>query len=116
VGDFFGNGTDDILYRNNSSGDTWFEAMSNGAFAGWYQVGGSNTNYSVVGVGDFFGNGADDILFRDNSTGDTWVESISNGVFNGWQQVGGSDPSYSVTGARPQIMGCADYPSWNLRC
>ena len=47
VGDFFGNGTDDILFRNNSTGDTWFEAISNGAFNGWHQVGGSNTSYTV---------------------------------------------------------------------
>jgi hypothetical protein len=35
VGDYFGNGTSDILFRNNSTGDTWFEAMSNGAFSGY---------------------------------------------------------------------------------
>jgi hypothetical protein len=28
-------------------GDTWFEAVSNGASAGWHQIGGSNTTYSV---------------------------------------------------------------------
>jgi hypothetical protein len=44
VGDYFGNGTSDILFRNNSTGDTWLEAISNGAAAGWHQVGGSNTN------------------------------------------------------------------------
>jgi hypothetical protein len=26
-------------------------AISNGAFAGWNQIGGSDTNYAVVGVG-----------------------------------------------------------------
>jgi hypothetical protein len=29
------------------SGDTWFEAISSGGFAGWHQVGGSNTAYTV---------------------------------------------------------------------
>jgi hypothetical protein len=47
VGDYFGNGTDDILFRNNSTGDTWVEAISNGSFNGWHQVGGSNTGYTV---------------------------------------------------------------------
>jgi hypothetical protein len=47
IGDYFGNGTDDILFRNNSTGDTWFEAISNGAFNGWHQIGGSNTSYTV---------------------------------------------------------------------
>jgi ELWxxDGT repeat protein len=98
IGDFFGNGTDDILLRDNSTGDTWIEAISNGAFNGWHQIGGSDTHYSVAGVGDFFGNGTDDILFRNNSTGDTWIEAISNGAFASWQQVGGSNTHYSVVG------------------
>ena len=29
--------------------------MNNGAFAGWHQIGDSDTRYSVVGVGDFSG-------------------------------------------------------------
>jgi hypothetical protein len=89
VGDFFGNGTDNILFRNNSTGDIWFEAMSNGAFAGWAQIGGSDTTYSVVGVGDYFGNSTWDILFRNSAGG-------SNGAFAGWNQIGGSSTSYSV--------------------
>jgi ELWxxDGT repeat protein len=95
---FNSNNTSDILFRNNSTGDTWFEAMSGGAFAGWNQIGSSDTTYSVVGIGDFFGTGTSDILFRNNSTGDTWFEAISNGAFAGWHQVGGSDTNYSVVG------------------
>jgi hypothetical protein len=38
---------DDILFRNNSTGDTWFEAISNGASNGWNQIGGSATGYTV---------------------------------------------------------------------
>jgi hypothetical protein len=47
VGDSFDNGTDGILFRNNSTGDTWFEAISNGNFNGWNQIGGSNISYTV---------------------------------------------------------------------
>jgi hypothetical protein len=98
LGDFSGTGADDILFRNNSTGDTWLEAISNGAFAGWSEIGGSDTHYSVVGVGDFFGNGANEILFRNNSTGDTWFEAVSNGASAGWHQIGGSNTAYSVVG------------------
>src|SRR2546430_11721252 len=91
-------GTSDILFRNTSTGDTWFEAISNGAFAGWNQIGGSDTNYTVVGVGDFYASGTSDILFRNNPTGDTWFEAISNGAFAGWHQVGSSNTSYAVVG------------------
>jgi hypothetical protein len=55
--DFLGNNTSDILFQNTTSGDTWFEAITNGALESWNQIGGSNTTYSVVGVGDFYGTG-----------------------------------------------------------
>jgi hypothetical protein len=96
--DFLGSNTSDILFRNTSTGDTWFEAMSNGAFAGWNQIGSSSTSYAAAGIGDFLGNGAQDILFRNNSTGDTWFEAVSNGVFASWQQIGGSNTAYSIVG------------------
>jgi hypothetical protein len=67
-----------MLFRNNSTGDTWFEELSNGAFKSWHQVGGSNTSYALVGMGNFDGNDATDILFRNNSTGDTWIETTAN--------------------------------------
>jgi hypothetical protein len=88
---FTGGNTSDILFRNNSTGDTWHEMMNNGAFAGWNQIGGSDASCGVIGTGDFFGTGTSDILYRNNSTGDTWFEAISNGVFVGWRQVRGSD-------------------------
>jgi hypothetical protein len=99
VGDFYGpdgDGTSSILFRNNSTGDVWLEAISSGNFSGWHQIGGSDTHYSVVGIGDFFDNGIDDILYRNNSSGDIWIEAISDGAFAGWHQVGGSNTSYAV--------------------
>jgi probable HAF family extracellular repeat protein len=96
--DFLSANTSDILFRDDSSGDTWFEAMSSGAANGWNQIGGSSTNYAAVGVGDFYGTGTSDALFRNNATGDTWFETISNGASAGWNQIGGSDTHYSVAG------------------
>jgi hypothetical protein len=97
-GNFTGSGTSGILFSNQATGDTWLEVMSNGAFDGWQQIGGSDTSYAEVGVGDFYGTGTDDILFRNNSTGDTWIETISNGAFASWNQIGGSNTQYSVVG------------------
>jgi hypothetical protein len=73
----------------------WFAAMSNSAFTGWHQVGGSDTRYAVVGIGDYYGNNTSDILFR-NSSGDTWFAAMSNGSFAGWHQVGGSNSAYAI--------------------
>jgi hypothetical protein len=54
---FNSNNTSDILFRDNSTGDTWYEAMNDGAFANWFQIGGSSSSYDVIGTGDFFGTG-----------------------------------------------------------
>ena len=70
--------------------------MSNGAFAGWHQVGGSDTEFAVAGIGDYDGNGTSDILLRNATSGDIWFAGMSNGSFSGWHQVGGSDPTYLV--------------------
>jgi ELWxxDGT repeat protein len=96
--DFTNNNTSDILFLNATSGDTWVEAITNGTFAGWDQIGGSDTGYGVAGAGDFYGTGGSDILFRNDSSGDTWFEAVSNGTFAGWHQIGGSDTHYSVAG------------------
>jgi ELWxxDGT repeat protein len=96
---FNSNDTSDILFRNTSTGDTWFEAARNGKIVGgWTPIGGSDTSYAVAGVGDFLGTGTSDILFRNDSSGDTWFEAMSSGAFAGWYQVGGSDTYYSVVG------------------
>ena len=96
--DFSHTGTSDILYRNGSTGDTGFYAISNGANAGWQDVGASSTAYSVVGVGDFMGKGTADILYRNNISGDTGFYAISNGVNTGWHDIGASSTAYSVVG------------------
>jgi hypothetical protein len=96
--DFNGDGTSDILYRDNSNGDTGFYAIVNGANSGWHDVGASSTAYSVVGVGDFTGSGTDDVLYRNAATGDTGFYLISNGVNAGWHDIGASATAYNVVG------------------
>jgi len=96
--DFNRDRVSDILFRDDLSGDTWVELISNGAFGSWNQIGGSSTSYAVAGVGDFYGTGTSDALFRNIASGDTWFEAISNGAFAGWNQIGGSDTTYSVVG------------------
>ena len=91
-------GSSDILFRNDTTGDTGFYAINNGANTGWNDVGASSTAYRVVGAGDFTGSGTDDILYRNNTTGDTGFYQIANGVNTGWVDVGASSTAYSVVG------------------
>jgi len=95
---FNGNDTSDVLYRNNTTGDTGFYHISGGTNAGWVDIGASSTAYSVVGSGDFVGNGTADVLYRSNSTGDTGFYEIMNGALTGWHDVGASSTAYGVVG------------------
>jgi hypothetical protein len=90
--DYNGDNFSDILFRNNSTGDTGYTDIHNNVF---HSLGGSPTAYSVVGAGDLNGDGFNDILFRNNSTGDTGYTDIHNNVFN---SLGGSPTAYSVVG------------------
>ena len=96
--DFYGSHTSDILFRDDSTGDTGFYQVNNGANVGWKDVGASSTAYSIVATGDFYGNGTTDILYRDDSTGDTGFYQISNGANVGWHDIGASSTAYSVVG------------------
>jgi uncharacterized delta-60 repeat protein len=83
----------DILFRNNSTGDTGYTDIHNNVF---HSLGGSPVAYSVVGAGDYNGDGFSDILFRNNSTGDTGYTDIHNNVFH---SLGGSPAAWSVVGS-----------------
>jgi hypothetical protein len=96
--DFNANGTSEILFRNDATGDTGFYSISNGANTGWKDIGGSSTAYTLVGTSDFSGNGADDMLFRDNTTGDTGFDEIVNGASTGWHDIGASSTAYTIVG------------------
>ena len=94
--DFNGDGNSDILWRNASSGDTGYWAVTSNA-AVWHDLGAASTAYSVVGVGDLNGDGASDIVWRNAANGDTgsW---ILNGSGYSWNDYGLSGTSYNVAG------------------
>jgi len=96
--DFTANGTSDVLFRNDATGDVGFYTISNGANTGWKDVAVSSTAYTLVGTSDFSGNGADDILFRNNTTGDTGFYEMVNGASTGWVDVGASSTAYTIVG------------------
>jgi hypothetical protein len=96
--DFLGNGTSDVLYRGDASGDTGFYRVTSGANVGWVDIGASSTAYTIVGTGDFYGDGTTDILYRSAATGDTGFYQINNGANVGWRDVGASSTAYGVVG------------------
>jgi hypothetical protein len=82
IGDFNGDGSSDIIGRNQSTGQ-WWVSYSNGStafadmriFASWSTGG----NWVDVQVGDFNADGRDDLAARDRNTG-KWFVALSNGT------------------------------------
>ncbi len=84
TGDFNGDGRDDLLWRNGSTGQiTDWLAQANGSFVGndANALGTIGTSWQVAGTGDFNGDGRSDILWRDNTGAVTNSLGQSNGGF-----------------------------------
>src|SRR6266850_5690306 len=75
LGDFDGDGTSDILWRNSSTGENYIYFMDGGVILpseGYIRTVADPT-WGVAGVGDFNGDGKADILWRNGSTGDNYI-------------------------------------------
>ena len=79
IGDFNGDGRDDLLWRHIGDGATvmWFQNGLNPS-GGGATVWQHDTDWSIVGVQDFNGDGRDDVLWR----------NAQNGVTEIWHQNG----------------------------
>lgn len=102
TGDFNGDGTSDLVLRNDSNGNVFAVTENMNQLSGAPLVGGSSTSYTGVGVGDFNGDGISDVLFRNNTTGDFGFNqtNVSGGTIIGstYVGIGGSSNSYQVKG------------------
>ncbi|PIK61579.1 hypothetical protein BSL78_01504 [Apostichopus japonicus] len=89
IGDFNGDGKDDMLCHDTSSGYKWIAfANSQGNFAGrtsWEAgIGWCRHAGAELHIGDFNGDGKDDMLCHDTSTGYKWIAfANSQGNFAG---------------------------------
>ena len=83
TGDFNGDGRDDILWRNNTSGAVFtFLSTANGGVInnGDNSYAAMSNVWHVEAIGDYNGDGRDDILWRhDNGTIIDWLGTASGG-------------------------------------
>ena len=110
VGDFNGDGTSDILWRNTLTGDVGVWYMNpNGSFT-TQDLGVVGIDWTIEAVGDYNGDHKADILWR-NANGDVgvWLSNPGSG-FTGLTAsilANNVDPNWSVVGANAPIMATA---------
>jgi hypothetical protein len=93
VGDFNGDGSDDLLCHDHTSGYKWIDYASGGQFNGtnWERNGlWCNHDTGRLFIGDFNADGRDDLLCHDHDTGMKWVDfANASGQFLGTDFQGG---------------------------
>jgi hypothetical protein len=99
VGDFNGDGRDDILWRNSDGTiGNWLANANGGHSANNASISSVGNNWHIAAIGDFNGDGRDDILWRgDGGEFGNWTASTS-GVFayNGAAGIGNVATSWHV--------------------
>src|SRR5438034_477197 len=74
IGDFDGDGRDDVLWRNLSTGENYIYLMNGSTIASeGYLNTVSDPAWQVKGIGDFDGDGKADILWRNSVTGEDYA-------------------------------------------
>jgi subtilisin-like proprotein convertase family protein len=101
IGDYNGDGKDDMIWRNANTGAIWQYQMNGFAIISSKQVTSiADANWKIVGSPDLNGDGKSDVLLRNTSTGVVW-KYIMNGhiIAQGHQlMVAGTEWQLVITG------------------
>jgi hypothetical protein len=106
IGDFNGDGHDDILWRNDSGAIMDFLGTANGGFTSNGDNSSVNVDpiWHVAGVGDFNGDGLSDVLWRNDSGVMFDFLGTANGGF-----VNNGDNSFVAVDSTTQLAGIGDF-------
>jgi hypothetical protein len=112
VGDFNGDGRDDVLWRRDDGALTNWLGQENGGFVSndanaWHDI---PTNWRVITTGDYDGDGRDDVLWRrDDGALTNWLGQEDGGFVsndaNAWSDV----PGFWIIQPNPSGAGEWDY-------
>jgi hypothetical protein len=103
VADFTGEGKQDLLWRNASTGRTTIWHMNDEWIGGYTDLSPavSDPSWTIVGVADFNGDGKSDLLWRNSSTGQVTVWYMNGVTWTGGYEdlfPGVSDLSWGIVG------------------
>ena len=100
MGDFNGDGYEDILWENTSDGTRaiWFLNGSGGVIAA-VSLGVVPTVWNIAGAGDFLGTGQEDILWENTTTGDRVVWLMNGSTVTAAVTIGTLDPLWHMIAA-----------------
>lgn len=114
IGDFNGNGSDDILWQQSGTGALaeWLmdgSQISSSVTPTYQGIAASpDASWSIAGIGDFTGNGNDDILWRQSGTG-----ALAEWLMNGGTISSSVTPTYQGSAVSPDaswsIAGIGDF-------
>jgi hypothetical protein len=94
IGDFNGDGTDDVLWNNTESGIMGAWLINDGAYSAWSGISGEEfSGWDFAGIGDFNGDGADDILWGNEELGKLGTWLMDGGAYSSSEIVAGADPA-----------------------
>jgi hypothetical protein len=80
VGDFNGDGTDDLVWENTSTGKRRIWFFKNGAFSSSIDLPTVPVQWHIAGAGDFSGDGNAGLVWENTSTGQRSIWFMKNGV------------------------------------
>ena len=105
IGDFDGDGKDDILWHNAATGENYIYFMDGKTIKpgeGYLRTV-ADTRWQIAGVGDFNGDGKADIAWRNSATGENYLY-LMNGT-----SIAAEGYFRTVADTRWQIVGVGDF-------
>jgi len=98
IGDFDGNGTKDLLWRNVASpGDFWIYLMNGTSVGGGGYIG-VGPGYRPTYIADFDGDGKADILWEKHPAG-RWITFMAGAAARAFAPVPQASPGWQIAGA-----------------